>query len=336
MKENEYRFLMRIFVLISFLSVMIIAFPFLDTIAFACAFAYMTEPFFSALKKYTGRTLGAILCILMITVPAIILVFLILTDIFEFLNSLDYAGFVDYTVQFINYIGLQNIAKEDLSSILSEIWNFLKPTVNKMAGQIYGLPLLFIKGLVTVFLTYYFLKDGYRFKDAVMPHVPEVYHVQTELFIRKLHEAYKNLFVVNALTAFTVGLISIAGFWAIGLPNPVTLGALSGILTLLPIVGGWTIYLPLSVYYIAVGMYSKAILLFGFGVLFLSLAPDFVIRPRLVNHESSIHPAFALVAFLMGPLALGITGFALGPLIMGTFDAIFRVKNGKDSIINLK
>ena len=69
---------------------------------------------------------------------------------------------------------------------------------------------------------------------------------------------------------------------------------------------------------------------------FLSLAPDFVIRPRLVNHESSIHPAFALVAFLMGPLALGITGFALGPLIMGTFDAIFRVKNGKDSIINLK
>lgn len=322
--------------LISFASVLFVAFPFLDTIAFACAFAYMTEPFFNVIKRYTGRNLGAIICILMITVPALSLVVLILTDVVEFLNTLNIQSFVDNSIQFVNYFGLQNIAKEDLNSIISELWTFLKPTVNKMASQIYGLPLLFIKGLVTIFLTYYFLKDGYRFKDAIMPHVPEVYHVQTELFIRKLHEAYKNLFVVNALTAFTVGLISIAGFWAIGIPNPVTLGALSGILTLLPIVGGWTIYMPLSVYYVAVGMYSKAVLLFGFGVIFLSLAPDFAIRPRLVNHESSIHPALALVAFLMGPLALGVTGFALGPLIMGTFDAIFRVKNGKDSIINLK
>lgn len=285
---------------------------------------------------YAGRTLGAILSILMVTVPALSLVVLILSDVVEFLNTLNVPSLVDTTIQFVNYLGLQNIAQEDLNRILSELWTFLKPTINKMAEQIYGIPLLFIKGLITVFLTYYFLKDGHRFKDAIMPHVPEVYHVQTELFIRKLNEAYKNLFVVNALTSFTVGLISIAGFWAIGLPNPVTLGALSGILTLLPIVGGWTIYMPLSLYYIAVGMYTKAILLFGFGVIFLSLAPDFAIRPRLVNHESDIHPAIALVAFLMGPLALGVTGFALGPLIMGTFDAIFRVKNGKDSIINLK
>uniref|UniRef100_A9AB00 PurR-regulated permease PerM n=1 Tax=Methanococcus maripaludis (strain C6 / ATCC BAA-1332) TaxID=444158 RepID=A9AB00_METM6 len=336
MKENEYRFIMRIFVLVSFAAVLMIAVPFLDTIAFACAFAYMTEPFFNAVRRYTGRTIGAILSILMVTVPALSLVVLILTDVVEFLNTLDVQSLIDNTIQFVSYLGLQNIAQEDLNPILSELWTFLKPTINKMAEQIYGLPLLFIKGMITVFLTYYFLKDGHRFKDAIMPHVPEVYHVQTELFIRKLHEAYKNLFVVNALTAFTVGLISIAGFWAIGLPNPVTLGALSGILTLLPIVGGWTIYMPLSLYYIAVGMYSKAILLFGFGVIFLSLAPDFVIRPRLVNQESDIHPAIALVAFLMGPLALGVTGFALGPLIMGTFDAIFRVKNGKDSIINLK
>ncbi|HIQ39141.1 MAG TPA: AI-2E family transporter, partial [Methanothermococcus okinawensis] len=33
-----------------------------------------------------------------------------------------------------------------------------------------------------------------------------------------------------------------------------------------------------------------------------------------------------LIAFLMGPLTLGIGGFAIGPLIVGVFDAICRIK----------
>ena len=110
---------------------------------------------------------GAIICILMITVPAVSLVVLILSDVVAFLNTLNVQSMVDSSIQFANYLGLQNIAKEDLNSIISELWSFLKPTLNKMASQIYGLPLLFIKGLVTRFLTYYFLKDGYRFKEAV-------------------------------------------------------------------------------------------------------------------------------------------------------------------------
>jgi len=336
MKDNEYRTVMRIFVMITFLAVVFTAWPFLDTLAFACAFAYMSKPFYDVIRRFTGRTIGAIVCILGLTIPAILLVLFVLSEVLGFLNTLNFAGFMENFINFANYLGLQHIAKEDLTPILSELWNFLKPTINMMAEQIYKLPLLFIKLMIIVFLTYYFLKDGYKFKGAIMPHVPDVYKPQTALFIDKIHNAYKNLFVGNALTSFTVGLISIAGFWVIGIPNAVTLGALSGLLTLLPIVGGWTIYMPLTVYYIATGMYLKAILLFMFGVAFLSLAPDFVIRPKIVNSESDIHPALALIAFLMGPLALGITGFALGPIIVGTFDAIFRVKKGEESIINLK
>lgn len=336
MKDNEYRFIMRIFVFITFLAVIFTAWPFLDTLAFACAFSYMSKPFYDAIRKFTGRTLGALICILIITIPAIFLLLFIISDVINFLNTLNFLEIIENVTNFLTYLGLQNIAKKDLTPVISELWIFLRPTINMMASQLYRLPLLFIKILITVFLTYYFLKDGHNFKGAIMPHVPDVYAPQTELFMENLHEAYKNLFVGNALTSFTVGIISIIGFWAMGLPNPVTLGALSGILTLLPVVGGWTIYMPLCLFYIATGMYLKALLLFGFGVLFLSLAPDFVIRPSIVSNESDIHPALLLIAFLMGPLALGITGFALGPIIVGTFDAIFRVRTGEDSIINLK
>ena len=59
---------------------------------------------------------------------------------------------------------------------------------------------------------------------------------------------------------------------------------------------------------------------------------DYVITSYSIHYTK----LYELIAFLMGPLALGITGFALGPIIVGTFDAIFRVKKGEESIINLK
>ena len=128
------------------------------------------------------------------------------------------------------------------------------------------------------------------------------------------------------MTSIVIGVISGIGYYIIGIPKAFILAVITGIFALLPIIGGWAVYIPISIYYIIIGEVLKGIELLIFGMVFLSSMPDFIIRPLIVKKESDVHPSLILIAFLVGPLTLGLGGFAIGPLIVGAFDAIWKVK----------
>lgn len=326
MDSSEFRVIMRIFVLIVFLSSIYMIWPFIDALAFSCAFAYMAKPIYDRLKPYLGRSISALTCLLVFTIPTIIVGLMVLKSLLLFLQDLDIGKLVNDVFQLASYFGIQDIAKENINPILSQTWEFLKPTINSMLNQISLLPQIIIKITMIFFMTYYFLKDGYRLKNVIIPNIPQEYRQKTIMFLNNLNESYKHLFIGNAFTSIVIGIISGIGYYLIGVPNAFILAVVTGIFALLPIVGGWTVYMPFSIYFLITGEVLKAIELFIFGVIFLSATPDFIIRPMVVKKESDVHPVLILIAFLIGPLTLGLGGFALGPLIVGALDAVSKVK----------
>ncbi|AEH07250.1 AI-2E family transporter [Methanothermococcus okinawensis] len=338
MNNEEYRLLMKIFVLGVFLAIVYMTYPFLDTLALSCAFAYMGKPIYDKLKPHTGNTLAAIICLLAFIIPTVIVGYIVLKELLIFLQQINIQSLnlqsMD-TVERLNNLLYKvssifgyswQVDEQTLSNYISQILSYLEPYIKNSLAQLMILPEIAIKTMIVLFMTYYFLKDGHVVKKAILAQVPDKYYEKTELFLNNLNESYKNLFIGNALTSIAIGVISGIGYYIIGIPNAFILAVITGVFALLPIIGGWTVYIPLSIYYLMTGEIVKGIELLLFGWIFLSTLPDFVIRPLIVKKESDVHPSLILIAFLIGPLTLGLGGFAMGPLIVGAFDALWRVK----------
>jgi predicted PurR-regulated permease PerM len=336
--DKEFRTLMRIFGIAVFLAIIYMTFPYLDTLALSCAFAYMAKPLFDKIKVYVGSSAAALICLLVFIVPIVIVGFIILKELFLLVQQLNIQNM---DLQSMNILGMINsilndflgifgysyyIDKETLLMISYQTWEYISPYMQDTIVQLTMIPELVIKLMVILFMTYYFLRDGHYTKNIILSHVPDEYYGKTELFLRKLNESYTNLFIGNVLTSMAIGVISGIGYYIIGVPNAFILAVITGIFALLPIIGGWTVYIPISIYYIITGEILKGIELLLFGAIFLSTMPDFVIRPTIVKKESDVHPALILIAFLIGPLTLGLAGFAVGPLIVGAFDAMWKLK----------
>jgi len=326
LNNKEYDILARGFIIFSFFALSYMLWPFIGIIALAIAVAYMTKPLYDVLKPKLGRSYGAIFCLLGIVIPSLLLVVLVAEDVITFLLSLDIDSIMLQITPILSDMGYLGVPPSDVSEPVSDIWGVSKPLLNNLATQISAVPSLLMRLLFLSFMTFYFLKDGDKIKDSFLLYIPKDKKRNTILFVNEIHKALKTLFIGNVVTSLIVGFISIIGYWLIGLPNPITLGALSGILNILPVVGGWTIYVPLTVYYLLTGEITKGILLGLFGIIFLSLAPDFAIRPRVISKDGDLHPALVLIAFLIGPLVFGIPGLAIGPIIVALVYAIHRVR----------
>ncbi|AEF96251.1 AI-2E family transporter [Methanotorris igneus] len=326
MSIEEFKLLKRIIAIAVFLSCFYMVWPFIDVLAFSCAFAYMTKPIYDRLLPYLGKSLSALVCLLLFTIPTVILMLVVLKEILLYVQTIDTNAITNNILILLNYFGINRTSVGEFNQLLVQAWEFIKPSIKSMINQISLLPHIVIKIVMIFFTTYYFLKDGYKLKDAILYHVPEEYQYKTKIFLEYLNESYKNLFIGNAFTSLIIGIIAGIGYYLIGVPNALFLAILTGLFALLPIVGGWTVYIPLTIYYIISEDYIKALEIFIFGAVFLSTLPDFVIRPFVVKKEADLHPVLILIAFLIGPLTLGIKGFALGPMIVGALNAIFATK----------
>lgn len=337
MNIKEFKLLMKLLWGVIFIVMLYIIYPYIDAIALSCAFAYMVKPVFDRIKNKLGYTFGALVCMFLVIVPILVIGIIILKDLLFFFQSVNITNINinDTLILFINTVinkvsGIFGyryyVDEKTLHTLLIQVWDYITPYIKETLSHVMIIPELIIKTMIIIFMTYYFLRDGHYIKDIVLAYIPEGYRGKAEIFIDKLNESYTNLFVGNVLTSIIIGVISGIIYYLFGISNAFLLSVLTGIFALLPIIGGWAIYVPYSLYYIFLGEFWKGMGLFIAGTIFLSLVPDFLIRPHIIKQESDVHPTLVLIAFLIAPLTLGIGGFAIGPLIVGVFDAFFKLR----------
>ncbi len=127
------------------------------------------------------------------------------------------------------------------------------------------------------------------------------------------------------LTALFTGLLSYGVYLAFGLPFTGLLSALTGVLTLVPIVGGWLVYAPMAGYlYFTYGA-TKAAFFLVTCVALLSVLPDMIIRPAVASFSGRVPVVPLIIGFIAGTATLGAKGILLGPVIIFAAMGFFRI-----------
>lgn len=116
-------------------------------------------------------------------------------------------------------------------------------------------------------------------------------------------------------------MLSICSFLLIGVPYSWTLGALAGLLDLIPMIGPSGVFLPVLAYYGLTG-HIHFVVLIAVAWVAVMMARG-LIEPQLVSSQVGLHPLTSIAALYLGFRFMGASGLILGPLVMVVCKAVF-------------
>ena len=177
-----------------------------------------------------------------------------------------------------------------------------------------GLPGVLIGFTVTVFVLFALLRDGERLVAWVRSVVPVNDRVQRDLLEELDRLMWASVVGNVAVAGIQAGLIGI-GLVLVGMPGVVFLVVATFILALLPLVGAFGVWVPVSSYLFVIGrpLAGGVFLLYG---LLVSVS-DVYLRPALISRSGTINVAIIVLGIFGGVVLFGAIGLFIGPVVLG-------------------
>jgi predicted PurR-regulated permease PerM len=256
------------------------------------------------------------LIFLLILVPFFIFSIFLISATVQQISDLITKPEIKETIE-VSGMNIQDFLKSPLTELDFEKFQTI---LGGLAAFLTTIGNVFLQLFMAILLTSYILHKERSIKESFN----SIRDQRTKDFIGHVNEGLKNIVYSMFLTSFATGIIAIVLYFLFGAPYPILLGILTGIVALIPILGAWLVYAPVSLYFITQGK-----ILFGLGFLvacfvFISTIPDILIRPIAVSKQDT-DTVLLLLGFIMGTLAFGPVGIILGPLIMIALEGFTKI-----------
>jgi predicted PurR-regulated permease PerM len=313
--------------------------PFLTSIAWAAILAYVSWPAYRLVRKAFGRsaTASALVMILLVTcallIPLLWLIVLLRNELmgsFKPITTSLAGGLhgVAEGVRRIPWLGglLQeqfNRYLADPSILVRESMSMLQTGLGALANLLGGLGRNLAKILLTLLLLFFFYRDG----DTI---AGEVGHAARRLFghgyvryVRTAGAITRAIFFGIIVSAVAQGLIAGIGYRLSDLTAPVLLGALTAVLSVIPLFGTALVWLPIAIGLVVAGAWGKGLLLLAWGTLLVH-PTDNLLRPLLVSNAARLHFLLVALGAIGGMTAFGVVGIFAGPVLLGLAMELWR------------
>src|SRR6267154_807116 len=185
--------------------------------------------------------------------------------------------------------------------------------------------IIYIPWLVLIpILSFFFLKDADSFRRSVLAMLPRGrLRWRGDEFFQDVNSTLAAYIRTQLTACLLIGVVCSIGFWLLGLPSPLVLGLIAGMLEFVPLVG------PLVVAILAILL---ALLHSGFGLAFavliflgvLRILQDYVIYPRLIGQGIHLHPLAVILAILSGAELAGVAGIFLAIPVIAIATVSYR------------
>ena len=181
-----------------------------------------------------------------------------------------------------------------------------------------------IAATIFIFTTFYVLVDAERIGEYIRSKIPPRYGQlgsALESNVRGvLYGALYSTFVTQALKSAILFVL----FLAFRVPLAGVLVILSFIIGFFPIVGSWSVYVPVGLWLLVFREAPvQAIALIAIGFFVNTLYISTILRPKLAAEKSKVLNFYwMLVGLVTGVYTFGLVGVLLGPMIIGLLKAI--------------
>jgi predicted PurR-regulated permease PerM len=217
----------------------------------------------------------------------------------------------------------------DLSEI--NLDSLIKQAADNLGGFLFaqtswlitnGTKFIFYFGLM-IFSMYYFFKDGDEIIHQIRRLIPLTIE-QVDITFKRLREVIYATMYGGVVIALLQGVLGGIMFWIFDFTSPVFWGAVMALLSIIPIVGAFVVYIPAGLILMIGGSFLQGFLIIAIGMIIISQV-DNVLRPLMISGRTSIHPLLLFFSILGGISLFGLLGLILGPLIAAVFMTLLQI-----------
>ncbi|NCO11304.1 hypothetical protein CO038_03105 [Candidatus Pacearchaeota archaeon CG_4_9_14_0_2_um_filter_39_13] len=282
---------------------------FLIPLLAAFILAFLIRPIYKSLEKRMPRQLAAIISILLVAlvvlVPLVIIVIAVLSQLSSYLSSALLISLIRRVSQLDIFTTL-GINLSDIRGKLTEI------VISFLGDLTASLPAIAISLVIFFLAMYYALIDWEKLVKKVKAYLPSKNKEKVSIELAKVT---KSVLYGSILIAFIQFVISLLGFWIIGIDYYLILAAIIGLFSFIPGLGPAIVWIPAAIIFAMQGkpFASAGTIIMG---LILSIYVDTILRAQISGRGTKVHPITMLVGIIGGLALFGIAGFVLGPLIL--------------------
>ena len=327
--------------------VWLIFFPFFEPIFWASVLAFVFYPVFQKLKKPIGisKTPAALLTVFLILLTVVPIVALVVVQLtvevvkcYDFLwksiedgrlkHLMDQVRLSPFVQKLESHTSLASFIRRNSESwVLNAAKLFGNFTAKQVALGTKNILLFALDFLLTIFLSFFFLRDGHKIYRFIYEVTPLEDRDKKHIF-KQINETFAAVLHGQLLTAIAQALTAGIIFWSLALPLPIFFAALTFLSAFIPIMGASLVWLSFVIYLLILKQFTKALVLFFLGTGIISLV-DNILKPMFIGQRTKL-PYLVLFLGILGGLELyGFVGIFLAPTLISLFFALIKIYREK-------
>jgi predicted PurR-regulated permease PerM len=286
------------------------------------------------LGRVHNRNLSAIVTLLLVIAPVLVVL------AYSYSELADVVGYAathqQEIVEKVN-AAMQRIPLLQDTRIKGSLGNMV------VAATAYGtrLPLLLkgaIKGFsvsatIFIFTAFYILIEAEKVGSYIAGKIPPRYEELRRALETNVRGVLYGAIYSTLLTQTMKSLIILFMNLAFGVPLAGALAVISFIIGFFPIVGSWSVYVPVAIWLVifrdAVG---SAIAMVVIGTLVNTVFISTYLRPKIAAERSKVLNFYWMfVALITGVYTFGLAGILLGPILIGLLKAVVDTVTARSS-----
>jgi predicted PurR-regulated permease PerM len=338
-KQNAGKLLLAAFTAVALYFCYLLFRPYATPILFASVIAIVFYP----LHRYTLRIvrwpsvsalISTIVTIVLSIVPLALLLPAISNELARLYQSLaarsaDAGGIIAYLLHGAEKIAawagqVFPVPAVDLHAVIMHQLESASAALVRLGTNLVGNIFSFLTDAVIAFVILFFLyRDGEAAITRMMAALPLPENRLSELRTRIGSAVVANFYGGIVVGAFQ-GVLTGLSFWALGIGSPVLWGVVTGVFSLVPIVGSAAVWVPASIALLLTGHYLKAIILLALGTAVIG-SVDNIVRPLIIGKSVRLHAIFVFFALLGGVQLFGVLGLFVGPVVLSVTAALLTM-----------
>jgi len=213
-----------------------------------------------------------------------------------------------------------------LDTTLQGLFGVARPFAGTIAQSALAVLLAVLSGLaellLAICLAFFFYRDGPAMAAQAARVMQKLTGARTKRLILLTGNVTRGVVYGLLGTAVVQGLMTAFGFWLAGVPQPVLLGVVAGVISILP-VGAPLVWIPATIWLFTQGETGWGLFMLVYGALGIS-SVDNIIRPWLISRGADLPILLTLLGAIGGVLAFGFLGLFLGPVLLAVGYSLLR------------
>jgi len=230
-----------------------------------------------------------------------------------------------------------NIDSQNIHTALVNIFSkeninsYLKFTISYL-GSLAAHSAVFFKDMFLILIFYFFT---YLYGESVGHFIKRILPLdtaQTQLLFNELSNSMGVVFFSILATAIFEGALFAIITGIFGL-NMILMGILYGFASLVPVIGGALMWIPVSIYLWITEGSTPALIVIAYSIIVISIIADTFIKPviikeidyKLLKETQAVNEILVFFSIIAGLTTIGFWGMIIGPAVTTIFIAILKL-----------